>query len=295
MKKLLHLGVAALLAGVIVGLPIQPVEARPAPGSTIHIGVMKTLFRDAPEGLVTTLSKPLSTLVEAQTGLPGAMRVVTQAKLAAEQLEKQEIQIAVMHSFEYGWARQINPNLRVLVMACRAIKDNRFALVVRQDSGLQSMDDLKGTKVAVPFMTKEPGHLFLEGKCCGGECPSKVFKELTAPSDGEDALNDVVTRAVQAALVEKSTLDAFLKAKPKQANNLKTLAISEDFPSGVLVYREGHIPAAQLAQFRDGLFNASSNPKNRDMLKIIKLTGFESPPADYDAQVEAIIKAYPNK
>jgi ABC-type phosphate/phosphonate transport system substrate-binding protein len=293
MKKGIQLGLVTVVLCALWSCLLERAESRPP--ATLTIGAMKSLFRDAPEGLINTFIRPLRGVVEAQAGMPADLKVVTDARGAAEQLEKQELQVAIMHSFEYGWAKQTNPHLRVLVVASQVVRETRFALVVRQDGKVQSVDDLKGTKVALPVMTKEPGHLFLECKCCGGKCADQVFKEVTAPSDGEDALNDVVTRTVQSALVDKPVLDSYLRAKPKQANNLKVLTLSENFPPGVLVYREGHLSEAQLNRFREGLLAAGTNPRTKDLLKLIKLNGFDQPTPAFEAEVEALIKIYPGR
>lgn len=293
MKQLAQLGLATFVVVLAAGSP-ERVAARPMPGF-LNIGAMRSLFRDAPEGLISTFTRPLRSIVEGQAGLPGDMKVVHDARTAADQLEKQELQVAIMHSFEYGWARQANPNLRVLVVSSLLQRETRFALVVRRDGPVQTLADLKGCKLAVPIMTKEPAHLFLESKCCGNVAPAQLFKEITVPGDGEEALSDVVTRTVQVALVDKAHYDAFLRAKPKQLNNLKVLALSENFPPGVLVYREGHLAPAQVSRFRDGLLAAGSNPRTKELLKFIKLGGFELPTDDYESQVEAIIKAYPTR
>lgn len=289
-----HLAGWAVLGGVLLILTAdERIEARPAPAIPVQIGAMKSLFRDTPEGLIATLSRPLRGLMEAHTGMTGDIKLVPDAVTMATQLESQQVQLAVMHSFEYGWAREANPKLRALVIVSRMTRDSRFALVVRQDSKVKQPSDLKGSKLAIPFLSKEPAHLFLETRCCANTPPAQFFKEFTMPADTEEALDDVATKAVPAALVEKCYLDSYGKTKPKLAGNLKVLQMSEDFPTGVFVYREGHLPDEVLQRLRTGLVGASTNPKSKELLKLCKLTGFETPPVTYEAQIDEIVKAYP--
>lgn len=293
MKKWSHRAASVLLLGVIAVLAAPARDGQAAAPSPMHIGLIKTMFRDTPEGVIITLARPLMGLMESQTGLNGQWKVVSNALLVAKQLESQDLHIAVLHSFEYGWARKANPKIRPLVVANRIARDNRYVLVVNSDSSAESAADLKGTKVAIPVLTKEPAHLFLEVKCCENCPPNSFFKETVSTADAAEALDSVILEDVQAALVEKNALDAYFRAKPKQVKALKVFKISEDFPSGVLVYREGHIPEDVLERCRNGLLNAGNDPKARQLLKLAQLNGFSNIPADFDNQIDELIKAYP--
>jgi len=287
-----HLAATAALAAAFAVLTAPSADARQAAGP-VRIGMIRTLFRDTPEGVILTLTRPLRGLMEAQTGMQGEWKVVRDAATAAKQLASGQMQIAVLHSFEYGWARQANPKVRPLAVASRVSKDNRFAVVVRQDGPVKATDDLKGTRVAIPLGSKEPAVLFLEVKCCAACACEDHFKETVTALDPAEALGLVVGREAEAALVDKPALDAYLKAKPKYADVLKVLAVSEEFPTGVLVYQEGSLTEDSLRRFRDGLFGAATTAKGKELLKMMKLAGFDPVPANYDAEVEELLKAYP--
>ncbi len=287
MRKRIGLSVLVLLIGVVgtahPGVPTGPVQ----------IGLIRTMFRDTPEAIIATLTRPLRSLLETQTGMQGEWKIVSDALTTARQLENGELHLAVLHSFEYGWARQANPKIRALVVANRVSRDSRFALVVGRDSAAKTPADLKGTRLAIPLLTREPGHLFLDVKCCANCPPADFFKATLAAGDAEEALDQVILTEADGALVEKSALDAYLKAKPKQVKNLRILALSEDFPNGVLVYREGQLPEETLQAFRTGLLNANSNPKSRTLLKLAQLNGFDRVPASYEAEIEELPNGYP--
>lgn len=288
-----HLAATAALAAAFAVLTTPPLDAQPAAAGPVRIGMIRTLFRDTPEGVILTLTRPLRGLMEAQTGMQGEWKVVRDAATAAKLLASGQMQIAVLHSFEYGWARQANPKIRPLAVASRLAKDNRFAVVVRQDGPVKATGDLKGTRVAIPLGSKEPALLFLEVKCCAASTCEEHFKETVSALDPAEALGLVVDRDAEAALVDKPALDAYLKAKPKHADVLKVLAVSEEFPTGVLVYQEGSLTDDALRRFRDGLFGAATTAKGKELLKMMKLGGFDPVPANYDAEVEELLKTYP--
>src|SRR5207302_707113 len=101
---------------------------------------------------------------------------------------------------------------------------------------------------------------------------------ITMPSTIEDALDDVVDDEAQATIVDGVCLDAYKRRKPGRCEKLKTLMLSEIFPSGVVAYHPGALDEATIQRFREGMLNAHKEPLGRQLLTMWKLTGFEPVP-----------------
>lgn len=281
-------------AAVLLLVPSAPAEARQEAGGTIQIGLVRSLFRDAPASMIRLLSRPLKALMESQTGLTGELVVAGDGSELADKLKDGKVHLGVFHGFEFAWARQKNPGLKPLVIAVCTHRMLHAHLVVRKDSGVQGCGDLKGKAIALPRMSREHCHLYLARRCPGGGVEAdKFFSRVSNPSSADDALGDVVDGLADAAVVDRIALDEYQQSRPARANKLRVLQQSEPFPAAVVAYQEGSLDASTLRRFRDGMVGADKTTRGKNLLKMCRITRFEEVPADYGQLLEDIAKAYP--
>lgn len=281
--------VAVISAAVLIAGLASAKEAAPAP--PVKIGVVKSLFRDKPDGLVQFLLAPLRSLMETQTGLTPQIAVGSDAEGLGKQLMNKEAQLGVFHGFEFAWARQKYPQLKPLMISVSNQKELRSYLVVRQEAKVSSFADLKGRKLAYPTGSKEHSRLFLERHNeDGGQGP---IAHVVSAAHGEDALDEVVDGNVDAAVVDRLALDCFKRRKKLRFEQLKVVQQSELFPAGVIAYLPGELDEATLERFRQGMLKARETERGRQLLTMCQIVGFEAVPKEYDQQLEAIGKAYP--
>jgi ABC-type phosphate/phosphonate transport system substrate-binding protein len=281
-------GAAVSAAALFVALSLSSAPgAEAAAPPPVHIGLVKTLFRDVPELLIPIGLRPMKDLMESQTGIPGELVPAGDAEDLARQICDDEMQFGVFHGVEFAWVRQHHPTLKPLVIAVNRYPSLRAHLIVRADSKIAAPAALQGKVVALPRMSREHCRLFLECRCCPqGQEPEKYFGQVSTPFDVEDALDDVVDD-------DEVAFEAYQKSKPGRAAKLKTLEQSEPFPCAVLAYDPAHVSEKTVQVFRDGLIGAKDNPKAQSLLKANRITGFEPVPADYDQELSDISKAYP--
>ena len=290
-----RLGMAALTAVLAVLVhPSQTQAEEPASASSIRIGLVNTLFRDTPESLVQLMTRPLKSLMESQTGMTGTLVPGGEARNLGRQLVDDKFQLAVFQGFEFAWVRQKHPELKPLVIAVRDGKPMYACLVVRGDSPVNGMADLKGKSLAQCRQCREHCRLFIERRCesCGKDC-QQFFAKITTPTDAEDALDDVVDATVDAALVDGVALERYQKAKPDRFAKLKMAIRSEPFPNAVIAYKPGALSDDTLDRFRNGLITANRNAKGKQLLNMCRITCFEAIPDDYEQLLLNIAKVYP--
>lgn len=285
---------AAVLAACMV-LPSPAARAEAQQETPIKIGMVASLFRDVPASLMLAMMGPFKTLMKSQTGLPGDLVPSGEAFELAQQLSENKVDLAVFHGIEFAWVKQKYPQLQPLMIAVNQERHFRVHLIVRAEDKVGSIADLHGMKIALPKGTREHCRLFLTKHCriCG-KAPSDVFQTTTTPGTVEEALDDVVDGEVQAAVVESVPFSAYARRKPGRALKLKSLVISEIFPSGVIAYNPGKLDDETLQKFRDGMTNANKNMMGRQMLMLWKLTSFEPVPQDFDPICKKIVESYPS-
>jgi ABC-type phosphate/phosphonate transport system substrate-binding protein len=272
---------------------LAPGRAAEPSSNNVRIALVNSLFRDTSPALIKIIGQPLKILMETQTGLSGELQTGGDAFQLAESLKVGKAQLGVFHGFEFAWVREKYPQLRPLVIAVKEHPEMYACLVTKAGGDVTGPDDLKGKTVSIPRFSREHCHLFLDRRCCATDNARTFFSQVVTPSDPDDALLDVIDGTVQAAVVEKGLLDKFQRYQPGRFAKLQVLILSEAFPSGVVVYCEKGLSDDVLKRFKDGMINATSTERGRDLLKMVRLDGFLPVPENYDQHLTDIAKAYP--
>jgi len=283
----------AALGACVVLVCLQSKAAEPIRSTEpVRIGMIGSLFRDTPQATVLAMMQPLGSIMESQTGIRGELVPGGDAESLGKQVADGKLQLAVFHGIEFAWAKQKHPELRPLVIAINQARYLSALVVVRAESKVASLADLRDKTLALPNHTREHCHVFLNRHC--PDCkPNCFFSKITNPPNTEEALDDTIDGAVEATIVDGVSLDCFKRRKPGRAARLRIVHTSELFPAAVVVYKPGVLDELTLKRFHDGMVNTSRTIIGRQMLTLWKLTGFEYVPQDYDRGLIEIVKAYP--
>jgi ABC-type phosphate/phosphonate transport system substrate-binding protein len=275
-------------------LVTHEVTAQPA-ASVLRVGMPRTFFHDVPPVLVKIATDPFATVIRNATGTTGELIVGTDALAVARDLGDRKLQLAVFHSFEYGWVREKFPELRPLMLAVNSQRSVSAYILVRRDSELVTFADLKGKDLSLPRRSREPTRQYVERRCISdGVCGSKdFFGHIVSPPNVEVALDELCQGKVPAVAVDAIGLEFYKDLKPGCFKRLKVLAESGPFPPAVVVHWKGALDNKTLALLTDCLQNAHSTPLGAEMMKMWKITSFDPVPANYNAAVAACIKRYP--
>lgn len=291
----LGLGWAALCVALVPVLSSRvPAAANIAPPDPIKVGMIGSLFHDAPKPLIEMMLKPFQTLMEAQTGMRGQVVASGDADTLGRQLAEGEVHLGVFHGIEFAWARLKYPELKPLVVAMSEQRQQRACLVVRQDSHVTSLAGLQGKSLALPFQSRVHCRMIVERRCqCCGQPPRSYFSQLTTPGNQEEALDDVVDGLVQATVVDGRALDSFHDRKPGRWAKLKVVQESELFPAAVIAHKPSTLDPTTLQCVRSGLLTAHQTRQGYNLLSFAGINGFKTVPSDYEAALTSIVKAYP--
>src|SRR5262249_42639532 len=98
---------------------------------------------------------------------------------------------------------------------------------------------------------------------------------------------------VDGAVVDTAVLDSYRADKPGAARRLRSLIVSEPFPSGVVAYHADRLSDTEVRGFRSGLLGARNTPQRRSALRLLRLTSSHAPPADPDDALKATARPCP--
>jgi len=260
----------------------------------VRIGMMRTIFKDTPDSLLQILMKPFSSVMESQTGLSGDLVMSPSYDKLGKQLCDGEIQVGVFHGFEFAWAKLKYPDLEPLMLAVNNKAILKSYVVVADNSGIKSVDDLKGKSVSFARGNREHCRLFLEHRILPANTSSgKFFGKINLNADAEDAFDGLASGEVEVVLSDSAPWESFKLQKPGTAGKLRVVMISEEFIPAVIGYNPKKLDQNIRDSFKNGMLSASGNPKSKRMLEFVKISSFETIPEDFNEQMSQMLKSYP--
>jgi ABC-type phosphate/phosphonate transport system substrate-binding protein len=275
----------------VVNLGLAPRADAQNPAS-LKLGMLQGMFKDVPEPVVHAAARPFSDLFQKQTGLKGEVVIVPDYQTLAAQMKDGKLHVGVFHGFEFAWVRDQYPELEPLAVTVPPGRKVQACLVVHKESAATEPKELKGPCVVIPMFTNAHCRLFLErlqGELPDGCCQCAKHDPVTP----DESLDAVAQGRLASSIVDVSSLTAYQVNKPGAYRQLRVLCESERFPSAVIIYRKEAINADTVGKIRAGLRKANETGQGRAFLMLWKLKGFEEPPADFDAEMRRIAKAYP--
>jgi len=261
----------------------------------LRIGTTNSLMKEEPGGKEKAPLKSLRSFIKDETGLNNEILREKDWNDLAEQLAKGKLQLGVFQGYEFAWAKAKRPALKPLTIAITVYRYPVAYVVTRKDSPARKFTDLKGKKLAIPDTGQGYLNLFVER---AAEAQGKQLKDfvskIRSPENAEIALDDVVDRGADAAVVDRAALDSFKRRKPGRFKLLKEVAKSTPFPPAVVAYYEGStLDKTTLQRFRKGMLNAKRTERGETMLNLFGLSGFEDVPGDFERVLTQMRKAYP--
>lgn len=281
------LGMAALVNGRTLG-------RAPAIPNPVKLGLVGSLFREIPAGFVLFAMQPFKALLEDELRVESKLVAGGAALELAKDLNEGKIHLAVFHGTEFAWAKAQYPKLKPLFIAVNGVPTVSAHLLVRTASTYREVSDLRGKAVTVPSRTREHCWMFLERRCVKpGVKPSSYFSAIRRISTPEEAMNQLSNGGCPATLIDGADWTAYQSENPERAGKIRPLLSSEPLPCALIASVDGILNNEILTKFIDGMLAASRTDKGRELLKVMRISGFQRVPDDFDRQLVAAAKAYP--
>jgi ABC-type phosphate/phosphonate transport system substrate-binding protein len=284
---------AALLIAFTTSAGIFQTHTRAsAADGPIKIGMVQSMFRDVQPTVIYALARPFRMLMERQTGLSGDFDICPDCVSMAKKLNDRKLEVGVLHGHEFAWIKAKFPEIEPITIAQPQGGIVQAYIVVAAESEVKRPAELEGEALLIPRGSK--GHIFVYLDKIRAGLPKTALK--TAPKNGltpEEALNAVSNGEHAAVVVDAANYSSYRELQPGAAKRLRILAQSERFPASVLLTRKGTLAAATLEKLREGLTTAHKTSTYKPLLMMWNLKGFDTVPADYNAQLDLCLKNYP--
>jgi len=271
------------------------VQGQPAKKiDVLHIGTSGSLALNASGTKEETALDTLKSFIKSETGFDNELIQQKNYEELIQKMASGQLQLGVFQGFEFAWAQAENAKLQPLALAVDVYHYRYAYLMVRRDSKFVDLAALQGQTLSIPQVGQGHLRLFVERRSqTHGKPLEAFFSKIATPGTIEDALDDVVDKVVQAAVVDRVGLEAYKRRKPGRFAQLKELEHSPAFPPPLVAYYDEVVDQQTRQRFKDGLLTAKDKEKGQRLLNLFKLTGFDVPPRDFGQVLAETQKAYP--
>lgn len=233
-RSLLALCLAALTSGLLA----QPVMAAP----TLTVGLIPAEDSQA----MLENSKQVIDSLQKQLGIPVKAFIATDYNGIIEALRAKKLDVAYLGPFSYVLASSV-ANVEAFAVAETKKSGRSFyksMIIVRRDSGIQNLEQLKGRTMAFVDPSSASGHLFPSaGLQKINIDPNKYFSRVIFSGSHDASILAVANKKVDAAAVADRILGAAVAKGAVRQDDLNVVWSSPDIPESPMVWRRDLDPA----------------------------------------------------
>lgn len=206
---------------------------------TVRLGIVPS--QSAKELLVQY--QPLMDYLSKKTGKTFELRPMKSYGETVEMLKSGEIDGGIMGSFVAEQAIRELGAIPVARPEIKGVSTYRGCVIVRKDSGLKKIEDLKGRTFDFVSNNTSAGYLYPRHlvKSKGGD-PETFFGQTSFAGKHDIAVSKVLNKGCDGAAVKNTVLDKMAAADPRVKQELAILHQSDPFPDGTILFRKGSDP-----------------------------------------------------
>lgn len=263
-KSLLAFSLCAVL---FIGCAMQetPAPPQPPPEKTLLIGVTPehNIFKQVRR------FEPLADYLSKKTGVRIKLKVLTYRGNIIDNFQSLKLDGAFFGSFGYSLA---HAKLGVVALArpegSDGISSYHGVIFVRKDSGIRTVRQMKGKRLALVARATTAGYLFpsIFLRRAGVRNPETFFKEVYYAGAHEGTIDDVLVRKADVGVAKNTVYERFAAADPRVDRDLVIIAKSDDVPENALALRQG-VEDSVKRKLTDVLIAMHSDPEGAKVLK----------------------------
>lgn len=206
-------------------------------------------------------------LLHQETGLHFKSSVATSYAAVIEAMGAGKVDIGWLASFSYVLAKEKYDVELLLIVQRFGSPFYRGQIMVRTDSGIKSLNDLKGKRFAFVDPASTSGHLYPKTLLLSKGLDPKTFfgKSIFAGSHNAVVLS-ILKGEVDGGAAYDGSRAAVAKSYPDVFEKIKVLAYTREIPNDTVSIRK-EFPEDLKVKIRNGLKKVSRSPKGSRILK----------------------------
>jgi len=145
----------------------------------VKLGLVGSLFREVPSGLVLLAMQPFKTYLDAEMEVTSKLVASGDACSLAKDLRDGKVHLGVFHGTEFAWAQARYPKLQPLFIAVNGEPRVTAHLIVKKSCPARTIAGVQDQTLAIPFRTR--GTLLPVPRASGGEARPRPGTILRGP------------------------------------------------------------------------------------------------------------------
>ncbi len=276
---------AAVLAACSRQEASPPPKPKPAPGKVFRIGLIpeQNIFKQLER------YQPLAGYLSRKVGAKIKLKILPRYGNIIDNFRSEKLDGAFFGSFTYALA---HAKIGVSVVARPLAFDNTSTyygmIFVRRDSGIRTIEDMKGKRFAFVDKATTAGYLLpLEFFYEGGVKDYKTyFRETYFTGTHRDAILDVLNKRADAGAAKNTVYNRLTREDPRISWELEILKRSPEVPENGLALRNG-LDDSMKERIKEALLGMHNDPMGKEILGEFGATRFiKTTEEDYKAVYE---------
>jgi phosphonate transport system substrate-binding protein len=247
---------------------------------------------------VLSTAQPLADALNRETGLYFDVSVPTSYTAVIEAMGAGQIDLAWLATFAYVLAHEKYGAEVILTTVRQGSKTYRSQIVTRADSGIRSLEDLRGKKFAFVDSASASGFLYPVALLAANNIDHKSSFAETVNAGGHDkVVIAVYNRQVDAGATFGNSIETgaptdartlVASTIPDVMDQVVPIAVTEPIPNDTVSVRRGIDPTIT-SRIRTALLNLSQTADGQKLLRdLYNINGLaEASDADYNSVREA--------
>jgi phosphonate transport system substrate-binding protein len=186
--------------------------------------------------------------LQERLGMPVKPFVATDYNGVIEALRAGKLDVAYLGPFSYVLANKVAGADAFAVAVTKKTGTSAYhsLIIARKDSGIRSLDDLKGHTFAFVDPSSASGHLFPKaGLEQSGHDPKTLFSRVIFSGSHDASILAVENRKVDAAAVADRILAGAISSGQVKQDDIQVVWKSDDIPESPMVWRKNLDPELQ--------------------------------------------------
>jgi phosphonate transport system substrate-binding protein len=237
---------------------------------------------------ILTEGSEIADLLSKKTGLSVKAKVATSYAAAIEAIGANKVDIGWLATFSYVLAKDKYDVDLLLIVSRFGSPTYRGQILVKENSGIKTLNDLKGKRMAFVDPASTSGHIFPKTLLLSkGISPEKFFSKSVFAGSHNAVIFSILKGEVDAGATYDDARAAVAKGYPDVYKQTRVLAYTKDIPNDTVCASKGLDPVIK-EKIKNGLRNLSKDPKGSMALK--RIYGI-SELIDFDALFDPVRKA----
>ena len=244
---------------------LRPVSAEMLGTSKNPIRMMFVPSGDAQ--VIVKGGQEVAELLQKETGLHFKTSVATSYAAVIEAMGAGKVDVGWLATFSYVLAKDKYDVELLLVVQRFGSPFYRGQIMVRADSGINSLDSLQGKRFAFVDPASTSGHLYPKTLLLSKGLDPKTFFSKTIFAGSHNAVVlSIYKGEVDGGAAYDGSRAAVAKSYPDVFEKIKVLAYTKEIPNDTVSVRK-ELPEGLKVKLRNGLKKISESPKGSKVLK----------------------------